>query len=148
MESDLATLPNGMQKDIPISTLLEYSAKGLSGREIAKLVGCSKTNVNSRLQQYKNEIESLNSHKNSRADVLAVVSSHILNSLSPGDIKKMSGLQKTTAYCQLYDKERLERDKATSITSYPEDVRKLSDILQELKSRGIDPDVIDVTPEP
>ncbi|MBW2600022.1 MAG: hypothetical protein JRC60_08130 [Deltaproteobacteria bacterium] len=85
---------------------------------MAKLVGCSKPNVIERLQTAGKEIEATNNYKKHRADTFANMGSRLINSFTPGDIKKMSGLQKATAVGIFYDKERLERDLSTDNVSH------------------------------
>lgn len=105
-------------KGIPISKLIEYRNKDLSYQDIADLVGCSKPNVYARLKQYDGEIKSLKSYKENRADVLAVVGSKMLNSLTSNDIEKASAYQRVGMFALLYDKERLERGQSTSNIAY------------------------------
>jgi len=114
----LTTLPDSTPKGIPIADIIEYRERGLSYAEVAKLVGCSKPNVIERLQTAGKEIEATNNYKKHRADTFANMGSRLINSFTPGDIKKMSGLQKATAVGIFYDKERLERDLSTDNVSH------------------------------
>ena len=104
---------------IPIAKLIELRTKNpnLTYQQIGDMLGCSKVNVINRLKPYKEEIESLPTFKKSRGDILALVQSKLLNSLTLEDIKGASLLQKVTAMGVLYDKERLETGQSTSNTS-------------------------------
>lgn len=140
---DLPTLENhepcpSSPKGIPISKIIELRNKHLTFKEIGKIVGCSKQNVVERLQPYRQEIENLQSYKENRADVLAVVNSKILNSLSDEDIKNASAYQKVGMFGILYDKERLERGQATGITEHRDIQANIKDLMTIAKERGLD----------
>jgi predicted transcriptional regulator len=125
---------------IPIAKIIELRNKNLTYEQIGQLLGCTKQNIAYRLQMFKPAIDNLPSIKELRADNLAVVSSTILNSLTPEDIKKSTGYQKVGMFSLLYDKERLERGQSTENISHLDISKNLSDLLAELKSRGIDSD--------
>ena len=118
-------------ESIPIAKLIELRTQNpnLTYQQIGDMVGCSKVNVINRLKPYKEEIESLPTFKKSRGDIFALVQSKLLNSITVDDIKDASLLQKTTAMCQLYDKERLETGQSTSNTSV------LSHVVQGLHEK-------------
>ena len=116
-------------KDIPIEDIIELRKKKLSIRQIAKILDCSFQNIAQRLQD--TGLEQLEGHKKHRADIIALKSAEILSSIDQDTIKKASLLQRLSGYGILYDKERLELDKATSI-------------VKPLVSFGTEP--IDVTP--
>ena len=145
--------PEKAPKNIPIELLIEYRKKKLSFGKIGKLVGCHKSNVLRRLNQFKGEIEGLDSFKENKADILSIFQSKIINNITPSDIKNASLLQKTTAVCQLYDKERLELGKSTSnlaVQSVATDLQALLDRLQveedARKTINITPDNDDPLP--
>lgn len=96
-------------KGIPLQTMLEYRSKGLSYGDIAKLVGCDKSNVHRRLAPYRDELENLPEFKAHRADYFALQQARLLNSITEDDIKSMSAGSRITGAAILYDKERLER---------------------------------------
>jgi len=136
LDPDSMTKP---QKDIPISAIVEYRNKGLTYREIGELLGCTKQNIHERLQPFIASIDTLPAVKGTRADVLAVVSDGILNSLTTEDIKKSSAYQKVGMYALLYDKERLERGESTQNVAHAHVSRDLQEILTELRNRGLNP---------
>ena len=112
--ADTNTINDTNNKGIPLQRLIELRSKGLSYSEIGSLVNCSKVNVYNRLVDFKEDIESLKSFKDNRADLFAVYQSALINSINLNDIKKMPAASRVTAAAILYDKERLERDKSTS----------------------------------
>ena len=112
------TINDTCNKGIPLQRLIELRSKGLSYKEIGDIVDCSKVNVFHRLADYKDDIESLKSFKENRADLFAVYQSALLNSITLSDIKDMSVHNRIVDASILYDKERLERDKSTDNVSF------------------------------
>lgn len=94
---------------IPIEDIIEYRNKGLSHQEIANLVGCSKQNVQERLERAGYNPERLKNFTKNRADLMAHIQSELLNSLTPEAINDMYPHQRVLCSAILYDKERLER---------------------------------------
>jgi len=127
---ELPEAPIQTNKDIPIELLISLRQRKLTIQEIAKIAGCSHQNVHARLE--KTGLKDLDLHKKNRADIIALKSREILQSIDAADIKKAGLRDRVIAYGTLYDKERLELDKATSI-------------IKPLVSFGTDP--IDITPE-
>ena len=117
---------------VPINTLIELRKKGLSYEQIGKIVNRSMQTVWERLQPYQDAIDGLQPFKEGRADLLAIHQSRLLNSLSEGDINKMSGLQKITGAAVLYDKERLERGQSTANVAYQDQTRRLDELDKEI----------------
>ena len=110
---NLPAPPPTRQKKIPLETLLElaHPDKKLSCGQIGKIVGCTKQNIQARLD--REGITTLGNHKKNRADILALKSAQIIQSIDLSTIKKASLQQRLTGYGILYDKERLERDLST-----------------------------------
>lgn len=114
------TVPTVATNDtIPISKILALKIKNpnISSRQIGKILNRSHTSINRRLEPYKEELEGLQEFKSNRGDMLAMVQSKLLNSVSVDDIKDASLLQKLSAFGILYDKERLETGQSTTNTS-------------------------------
>jgi len=137
MSNELIKIPDELpkpapqtNKHIPIETILDLRRKKLSCSQIACIVGCCKQNIQQRLKD--SGLEHLETHKKYRADILALKSREILESIDTADIKKAGLRDRVIAYGTLYDKERLELDKATSI-------------IKPLVTFGTEP--IDITPE-
>ena len=100
-------------KDIPIESIIEYKRKGMTTREIGKLVGCTHSNVVKRLQSISDDIDTLDSYKLHRADILAFNGRKLLNHITDDKLQKAPVGTLVLAACQLYDKERLERGQST-----------------------------------
>jgi type I restriction-modification system DNA methylase subunit len=121
-------LPDNKSIDfvIPISRIIELRKRGNSYKEIGKILGCTKQNVDLRLRPFKAEIEALESFKEHKADVLGVYQQKLLNSLTDSDIKRMPPGSRLTGFGILYDKERLERSLSTENVSYADYTEKIS----------------------
>jgi hypothetical protein len=115
-------------KFIPLELIIEYVNKDLNYHQVAKLVGCDPSNISRRLARIDYTPERLKAFKKSRADILAHVQSKLINSITDDEIEKAPLGTKTLAFCQLYDKERLERGQSTEIL----DVQAISLDINEL----------------
>ena len=119
-------LVNSAPKYVPIAKLIELRKKGLTHKEIGKIVGITRENVTRRLCDV--DIPGIETFKRNRADVFAYHQEKLLNSITQSDIKKAPMRDKIVAAGILYDKERLERDLSTqnvmSIVADLEAVRK------------------------
>lgn len=114
MQSTLVPKAQTGPKHIPLELLIDYSKKNLSDTDIAKLVGCDRSNINRRLKGIREETQGLSLYKRHRADILAMMQRRLLNSLTVSEIKEMSGRDRVVSYGILYDKERLERGQSTA----------------------------------
>jgi hypothetical protein len=130
--SDNVPIYDTTNKNIPLQQLLELRAKGLSFNDIAKIVGCNKSNVHNRLKEYKEELEQLDSFKDNRADYFAITQAKLLNSIDESDIKRMAPASRITGAAILYDKERLERGKSTANVSYADMCRDAAQLEAEI----------------
>ncbi len=91
--------------------------RGMSLTEAAKLLGVSKQSVSKKLRRYNYSHERLKSFKESKADLLALLQSNILQGVTQEEIKKANLQQKMWAFGVAFDKERLQRDLSTSNVS-------------------------------
>ena len=133
-------LPDNKSIDdvIPISRIIELRKRGNSYKEIGKILGCTKQNVELRLRPFKAEIEALQSFKEQRADVLAVYQQKLLNSLTDSNIKRMPPGTRLTGFGILYDKERLERGQSTdniAVEALIEDLHNTQEQLDKIRER-------------
>ena len=110
--------PSPTPKNIPIELLIDYSNKNLSYSEIAKLAGCSKTNVIQRFQHIDFTPHRVKAFKDNRADLFALMQARILNSVTDEDIQKAPLNLKVVSAGILYDKERIERGQAGQILGF------------------------------
>ena len=101
-------------KNIPFEKIAELRDKGLSTGQIAKIIGCSKTNVIIRLKYQGYDTHQIKLYKNKRPDLFAWMQDKLLSSITDEDIKKTPVGSRVLAMAQLYDKERLETDQSTS----------------------------------
>lgn len=115
-------------KGIPLESIIDLYNKGLNNTEIAKIIGCDRSNISRRIQAVRDELDSLPKFKHHRADILALHQSRLLNSITPNDINKSSPYQRVGMMALLYDKERLERGQLTEITGYMDLSKALSQV--------------------
>jgi len=142
----------------PLARLIELRNKGLTYKEIGAIIGVSEQAIYQRLSIFRTSVDNLDSVKANRADTYAVVGDAVLNSVTAGDIKSASLLQRVTAVGILFDKERLERGQSSINISVVDLTQSLADITrqrehlerqvvgaqQELRSLTDDSEVIDV----
>jgi hypothetical protein len=96
-------------------TVRELIAAGCHGvTTIARAADCNHALVSRILATYNIEQNQVDEYRKHRADILAGLQHKILSSLTEGDIKDASALQRVTAAGILYDKERLETGKTTA----------------------------------
>ena len=134
-------------KAIPLESIIELYQKGLSTRQIAKLLNCTHPNIVQRLKEYKREVLGIETFKKNRGDIFALFQSKIINKVTEDDYKKASLLQKTTAISQLYDKERLERGQSTSNLAVQSVATDLQSLLDRLQVEEDARKTIDITPD-
>jgi hypothetical protein len=85
--------------------------------EIADTLGISNQAVHQCLKRYGIEVNHTQTYKEHRADVLAGMQAKLLSYVDDEKIQKAPMGSIVLAACQLYDKERLERDLSTSNTA-------------------------------
>jgi len=124
-------------KNIPIETIIEYRNRGLSYTEIAKLTGCSRQNVQQRLETVEYSKEDIENFKKHRGDVFAFLQSKLINSIDSDAIKGMQPYQRIIGASILYDKERLEQGKSTGninileVTATIDDLQRQAEVLRK-----------------
>ena len=118
-------------KNIPTQTIIKYRKQGLSVTDIAKIVGCDRSNITRRLQRHKNNILQLKNYKNHKADIIDFKASEVLKHLTPSKLEKASAYQLTGMYGILNTHSRLEHDKSTqNIATLTDDLAELRKIRQ------------------
>lgn len=98
-------------KKIDIVDIVDLKKRGLSPGAAAKVLGCSKYNVQKRYKKIETEVAELGNFKELRADILAIKQKRIINAIDKNCIQKASLRDKVISFGVLYDKERLERGK-------------------------------------
>ncbi len=143
--------PSHRNKGIPIESIIKYADQGLTHSEIARMLGCDKSNITKRLQAIGYEGDSLKDFKAARADIFALGQHKIIKGITDSDIKSASLLQKATSVGILFDKEQQIRGKvgnatADSISALVELVDKVTKLASPPQTKIDDP--IDVSPHP
>jgi hypothetical protein len=103
---------------IPTERLLALRSKGLTYRDIGKLVNMPHNTIIYRLRAAGWDEEENKAFKDNRSEIFAGFQKELLFSIDREEIKKIPPASRITAAAILYDKERLERDLATQITKY------------------------------
>jgi len=107
-----APLPN-KPKGIDIADIIGLIKTGLSAGQAAKVLRCSKRNIQCRFRKVAEEVEKVGGFKEHRADVLAIHQRRILNSITPFNLQKANLKDKTVAFGVLFDKEKIEVGKGS-----------------------------------
>jgi predicted DNA-binding protein YlxM (UPF0122 family) len=111
-------------KDIPIQRLIELRRQNLSLSEIAKVVGCSKTNVHNRLE----DIEEFERFSKNTDLAYEVLQNRIYNTINDAVIQKAPLQSRVWAIAVLEDKKRLIRQQATAIIDVDHTISCISDL--------------------
>lgn len=138
--TSLPVKPDTHIKDIPIEAILDYRAKGLSHRDIARLLGCTRVNITNRLRSLVEYVDTIDTFKRHKGDILAVKQSILLDKITPEAVKECSVRDAVVSFGILYDKQALHEGRATSIVNYADisnDISKLEAEIQaiEMKER-------------
>ncbi len=108
----------------------------LSYKQIGQLQGVSAQAIHQAIKDLLPTDET-ELYKNNRADILANLQAKILKSIEDDDIKKSPFGSRVLAFCQLTDKERLERGQST------DNIHMIHQAISQL--RQVKP--LDVTPD-
>jgi hypothetical protein len=128
-------------KNIPIASIINYANLGLKPPEIAKMVGCDKSNVIRRLDHEGYNREYVLASRKAEPETITYTLSKLLNGIIEG-VEKAPFQSKVYAYGVLFDKRQLLEGKATSITGYeglPDDglLLKMQALLDKASKIGI-----------
>ena len=123
--------PSSSPKNILISDIIALRKRGMTHKEIGKLLNRSSPNITMRLQQADVDLQSIDNYKTHKADTLAYYQHKILSKLTDSDIEKASAYQKVGMIALLSDKEALTRGQATAIVDH----RHVTATLADLRDR-------------
>jgi predicted transcriptional regulator len=138
---NLQTVPNTANKNIPITAIINYANLGLKQTEIAKLTGCTQSNINQRLESEGYNRDFVIASRKAEAETLTYAQQKLLNGIIEG-AEKAPFQSKVFAYGVLFDKRQLLEGKATSITGYeglPDDglLAKMQTLMDKATKIGI-----------
>ena len=125
--------PKAGRKIIPLETVVALRRRNLSYPQIAKILGCSESNVRYRLGTVADEIERVDDFKKHKADIMAIHQNRILQSVTETNLKDAKLRDKAIAFGILFDKERLERGKSTQNVAYADLLKMKNEKLKELE---------------
>ena len=116
MDTEITDVPphgRGMPLGIPLDSILPLAEKGLTHTQIAKLVGCDRSNISRRLRTHEVLTGQIKEYVTDRANILASIQWRLLSSITDDEIKKAPLGTRLMCFGILYDKERLERGQTT-----------------------------------
>jgi transcriptional regulator with XRE-family HTH domain len=121
--------PKGIDK----TRVLELRLKGLSYREIAQLVGCSKSNVEYIMKNHFPNLTNLRKYSENKGQILEALQQELVYQFDAEKQKKMSGRDLTWSIAVLEDKIRLIRGQSTENISIKQELRTLEELEEREK---------------
>lgn len=128
-EEKSITLSRKKREIIPLSKMVELANRGMNDTEIAKLLGCDRSNVTHRLSKVSDNIPAMRDYKETRADKFADLQRRILDTFTDEDLSNAKIKERSILLAILYDKERLERGAST------QNIEQISKIVHTLDKR-------------
>ena len=133
-------------KYISTAEIVELALKGLSGPQIAKMVGCSKQNVNERLKPWRDKINGLTAYKRIDNDILKLIEGKYAFHLAVGDTKDVKPLDAAKIMGITRDKLNIEAGKGQGaditihIQQNMDAMKQIELELKQLESKPVTPD--------
>lgn len=128
LKGETTLLPAIIHAKLSITGILKKQEMGLTIPEIAKAFDVGTATINRALRDYRAATHAVTDFKAVRGNILADLQRKILSSITDLDIKKAPVGSRILAFCQLYDKERLENDLSTAnIATLHDDIAALKD---------------------
>jgi transcriptional regulator with XRE-family HTH domain len=121
--------PKGIDK----TKVLELRLKGLSYREIAQLVGCSKSNVEFIMKNHFPNLTNLRKYSENKAQILEALQQELVYQFDAEKQKKMTGRDLTWSIAVLEDKIRLIRGQSTENISIKQELKTLAELEEREK---------------
>lgn len=124
-------------KEIPIETLIQYRKQGLTHEEIARIVGCNRRNVTSRLAVEGLEIdgERVEAVRRATAAVLTLKRHQVVENMTAEKLAKAPVRDLALVFDKLHQAERLELNLSTqNVATYAHLLRQGSTEDEELKA--------------
>ncbi len=121
--------PKGIDK----TRVLELRLKGLSYREIAQLVGCSKSNVEFIMKNHFPNLTNLQKYSENKAKILEALQQELVYQFDAEKQKKMSGRDLTWSIAVLEDKIRLIRGQSTENISIHAEIKRADELAERLE---------------
>jgi hypothetical protein len=118
-------------KGIDKTKVLELRLKSLSYREIAQLVGCSKSNIEFIMRNHFPNLTNLQKYSENKDKILEALQQEMVYQLDTEKQKKMTGRDLTWSIAVLEDKIRLIRGQSTENISIKQELKN----LEELEAR-------------
>ena len=133
-------------KGISDAEIVEFALKGLTGGEIAKLTGCTTSNINMRLKPWRNRVNGLKAYKRVDNDVLKMIESNFALSLANTDTKDVKPLDQAKIMGITRDKLNIEAGKGQGaditihIQQNMDAMKQIELELKQLESKPMTPD--------
>jgi hypothetical protein len=117
---------------INLDIAIELRLKGLSYNQIAQYFNVSETAVIERLQGHISNPDDLRAYRKYKLDIWEGKQADLMKSFGYADHKKMSGLQKVTAWGIIDDKLRREKGLTTANIGWVDYTRDMADLDKEI----------------
>lgn len=160
MDTKVAEVTEPHHKGINIDRIVHYADLGLSDKEIAKQLGCGRTNIQHRLAKYGYSKDRKTKYQQRAADIFEVKAFQAVKQVTQAKLEKARPGELAMVAGTFYDKARLIRGESTVIVSTASDYSDRIGTRQEridarqaeidsLKSELIaaGSEIIDVTPK-
>ena len=117
-------------KYIPIEAIVALKEKKLSHGQIAKILGCSNSNISLRISNAGYSPDLIQAYARDRAKIYKYYQSKIINKITDADIEKAGLLEKVKSVSFLHNQERLEEGKSTQNIAYADIVKAKHSLYQ------------------
>ena len=114
LDDDNLPILDRIDEIVPIGRMIALRKRKLSYSEIGAIVGCTKQNVQQRLQPFVQRVDHLQEIRDAKIDQMVIVESMMLDELTIRNYKGESLRDIAVSHGIMVDKRRLEEDKSTS----------------------------------
>lgn len=122
-------------KNISLEKMIALRKRGMSTYEIAKLLGCTHSNVVQRLANV--DLEGLELYREHKDVVLEHKQREMINSLTPDKIKNMQGRDIIVSAGILEDKIRNIRGESTNVIEVRSITATLDEVTEKMRKAGL-----------
>jgi transcriptional regulator with XRE-family HTH domain len=129
LERSIKHTPKGIDK----TRVLELRLKELSYREIAQLVGCSKSNIEFIMRNHFPNLTNLQKYSENKAKILEALQQELVYQFDAEKQKKMTGRDLTWSIAVLEDKIRLIRGQSTENINIKQELKTLAELEEREK---------------
>jgi biotin operon repressor len=132
MNDTLPAIRDTRQKNIPIEKIISLRKRNLSYSEIARILGCAKSNVIQRLEASGIDIDTVEDYKSNRADLYAAMCAAAMNHMTTAKLEKANIKDLAIFTGIMSDHERKWRGLSTQIIDYSGASQELANLQKQL----------------